>query len=263
MKEMEIPHLKIDGEGQPFVWLHGMLNSVESDSVYSLIDFNQISKLVSVVRYDVCNKSVTGDYSWDASTEELIRIADAQNYSSVILGGSSMGSGTAIHCTVRFPEKVKALILVTPPPAWEMRAGVKALYEKIASKANQKTIPNILQRIIQRNQDPPEFYEQRHPGARERLLEYRLSFEPSYYSQIYLGGAASDFPPREQIAQIAVPTLIVALPDDVNHPLDMAQELNALIRGSELVVISDYHNYQELQKKVFEFMDEVSNNNKS
>lgn len=260
---MITPLLTIQGEGQPFVWLHGMLNSVESDSVYSLIDFNLISKLVSVVRYDVCNKSVTGSYNWNASTDELIQLANEQNYDSMVLGGSSMGAGTAIHAAVKFPEKVKALILVTPPPAWEMRRKVKALYEKIASKANQKTIPEILKRIIQRNEDPPEFFELKHPGTRQRLLKYRLSFEPYYYSQIYLGGAASDLPPRKQIAEINVPTLIVALPDDVNHPLEMAQELHSLIRGSELFIVSDYDDYQNLQKIVHDFLSKVVYNNKS
>lgn len=260
---MEIPHLKIDGKGQPFIWLHGMLNSVESDSIYSLIDFNRLTKLVSAVRYNACNKSITGDYSWNSSTDELINVANVRNFDSMILGGSSMGAGTAIHAAVRFPERVKGLILVSPPPAWEMRKEVKVLYEKIASKARPNGIPDMLKRIIQRNQDPPGFFEQNHPGTRQRLLENRLGFEPQYYSQIYLGGAASDLPPREQIAKLDVPTLIVALPDDINHPLGMAQELNKLIKGSELLVISDYNDYQKLQIKVYDFLTSHRFNNKS
>jgi pimeloyl-ACP methyl ester carboxylesterase len=181
----------------------------------------------------------------------------------MILSGSSMGAGTVIYTAVKFPERVKALVLVNPPPAWEMRSGVKALYEKIASKGNQKYVPDILKRIIQRNQDPPEFYEQIHPGTRQRLLEYLLGFEPQYYSSIYLGGAVSDLPPRELISNINVPTLIVTVPDDENHPIKMAQELNNLIKHSELVVVSDFKSYQKLQKKVHDFVKELVLNNKS
>lgn len=254
---MKIPSIHIQGKGQPFVWLHGMLNSVESDSVFSLIDFHPLKTLVSVVRYDACNKSVTGKYTWDAMADELISIANAQKYSSMIIGGASMGSGTAIHCAVKFPERVKALILVTPPPAWEMRSGVKSIYEKIAAKAGQNTIPDILKRIIQLNQDPPEFFEQMHPGTRQLLLGYRLDFESCYYSSIYRGGAVSDLPTREQISNINVPTLIVSLPDDENHPIKMAQELNKLIKGSELVIVTDYDSYQKLQIKVCDFIKEL------
>ena len=92
-----------------------MLNSVDSDTIFSLIDLSQLSKLVSLVRYDACNKSVNGKFTWEAMSDELISVADAQKYKTMILGGSSMGSGTAIHCAVKFPERVKALILVTPP----------------------------------------------------------------------------------------------------------------------------------------------------
>ena len=260
---MEIPHLKIDGEGQPFIWLHGMLNSIESDSVYSLIDFESLQNQVSVVRYNYCNKSIAGDYSWPALTDELISVLDAQKYGKVMMGGLSMGAGTAIHAAVQFPERVKALILVTPPPAWEKREKIKTVYRKVISKTNRENIPEILKRIIQLNQDPPEYFEKNHPGTRQQLLEHRLGFEPQYYTQIYLGGANSDFPSREQISQINVPTLIIALPDDPNHPLETAQELNKLIKGSELVVISDYEDYKNLQTEVRHFIAKHGFANKS
>jgi len=260
---MEIPHLKIDGKGQPFVWLHGMLNSVESDSIYSFIDFNELSKIVSVVRYDACDQSPTGDYCWNAMTEELMGVADTQEYDSMILGGCSMGSGTAIHAAIRFPERVKALILITPPPAWEIRTAVKAVYEKVALKANPKYIPEIIKRIIHLNEDPPVFFEEMRPGTRQRLLEIRLGFEPQYYFSIYHGGAISDFPTREQISQIKVPTLIVTDPDDLNHPIEIAKELNQLIPNSELFYVSGVNDFNKLQKRIHDFICSIGHNNKS
>lgn len=240
-----------------------MLGSVASDSVFSLVDLAHLAGQLSLLRYDACGQSISGDYSWDAMTDELIRTADEHQYNSIILGGTSMGAGTALHAAVRFPERVKALILVTPPPAWELRGGVKTLYSKIAEKANKNTIPEFLKRIVQLNADPPEFYEQVYPGTRQRLLEYQLGFEPRYYSQIYNGGAASDFPPREQVAQINVPTLLVSLPEDSKHPVEIAQNLHQLIRGSELLVISDYASYENLQERVSDFIEKLGFNNKS
>lgn len=253
---MNLPPLTIQGEGRPFVWLHGMLNSVESDSLYSLVDLKKVAKIASVIRYDACGKSVAGNYKWDAMTNQLKDVAETCKYDSIMVGGTSMGSVTALHFAFMYPEKVKALILVTPPPAWEKREAIKAVYRKIASKANHTTIPEFLKRLITLNQDPPNFFEDKHPGTRQRLMEYRLGFDPLYYPQIYMGGAVSDLPSREQVATIKVPTLIVALPDDVNHPLNIAQELNELIDRSKLRIVSDYKGFLNLQEEIQEFLTE-------
>lgn len=247
---MNIPELYITGTGHPLIWMHGMLNSVESDSIYSLVDFGQLSKLVQLIRYDACNKSVTGDYSWNGLVQELNAIIDSRNAGKVILGGVSMGSGTALYTAIRNPEKVKALILVTPPPAWEVRVATQALYEKIALKARPDHLPDFLKRIIQRNQDPPEFFEQEYPGTREKLLALRMNFDPAYYYSIYHGGAISDFPLREELKQVNIPTLIVADPNDPGHPVEVAREMHERIPGSELFLVKNIQDYRELQKTV-------------
>jgi pimeloyl-ACP methyl ester carboxylesterase len=255
--------ITIQGEGQPFVWLHGMLGSVESDSVYSMVDFNRISEIASVIRYDACGKSVSGDYSWDGMTNELFNLVNHYKLEPMILGGTSMGSGTAIHFAVRYPERVKALILVTPPPAWEKRKGVKAVYNKIASKADLSGNPEFMRKLISMNSDVPDFFEQENPGTWDRLLKFRLGFERSYYPQIYRGGAVSDLPSPEEIEKIKVPTLIAAFPDDLNHPLEIAQTLNNLIAGAEMVIISNCADYRKFQEKVNDLVSSAFFDNKS
>lgn len=255
---MKIPTLHISGSGQPFIWLHGMLNSVESDSIYSLIDFEQISQQVKLVRYDACDKSTSGDYSWGGMVAELNGIIDSLNCGKVILGGVSMGSGTALYTAIRNPEKVKALVLVTPPPAWEVRVAVQDLYEKIALRARPDHLPEFLKRIIQRNQDPPEFFEQAFPGTREKLLKLRMNFDPGYYYPIYHGGAISDFPERDELKVVDIPTLIVADPNDPGHPIEVAREMNQLIPNSSLVTVSSIADYTLLQETVRVFLGSLT-----
>ncbi|HCY42938.1 MAG TPA: hypothetical protein DHV48_16605, partial [Prolixibacteraceae bacterium] len=151
-----------------------MLNSVESDSIYSLVDFENLAQQVQLIRYNACDKSVTGDYSWSGMVTELNEIIDSLDAEKVILGGVSMGSGTALYTAIRHPEKVKALILVTPPPAWEVRVAVQKTYERIALKARPDHLPDFLKRLILLNQDPPEFFEQQFPETRQKLLELRM-----------------------------------------------------------------------------------------
>lgn len=256
--ELKTPSLYIQGSGQPLIWMHGMLNSVDSDSVYSLINFEKLSSQAQLIRYDACDRSSSGDYSWNGLVQELTDIMHGVHSETVILGGVSMGSGTALYTAIRNPEKVKALILVTPPPAWEVRAATQALYEKIALKARPDHLPDFLKRIIQRNQDPPEFFEQHFPGTREKLLKLRMSFDPAYYYSIYHGGAISDFPEREELSRLNIPTLIVGDPNDPGHPIEVAEEMHSLIPDSELFYVSDYNDYLRLQKKVSDFLGKTT-----
>lgn len=255
---MKIPSLHIYGSGQPFLWMHGMLNSVESDSLYSLVDFNKLSELVQLIRYDACDKAIDGDYSWNGLVAELKSIIESLSSKEAILGGVSMGSGTALYTAIRHPEMVKALVLVTPPPAWEVRVATQALYEKIALKARPDHLPDFLKRIIQRNQDPPEFYEHLFPGTRKKLLDLRMNFDPAYYYSIYHGGAISDFPVREELKKVKIPTLIIGDPNDPGHPIDVAREMHSLIPNSQLSELRNIEDYFQLQETVSYFIKSVT-----
>jgi pimeloyl-ACP methyl ester carboxylesterase len=234
--------------------MHGMLNSVESDSIYSLIDFSRVAKQVQLIRYDACDKDTDGDYSWNGLVNELKTIIHSLDCDKAILGGVSMGSGTALYTAIRHPKLVRALILVTPPPAWEVRVATQALYEKIALKARPDHLPDFLKRIIQRNQDPPEFYEQQFPGTRSKLLDLRMSFEPAYYYSIYHGGAISDFPLREELTKVKIPTLIIGDPNDPGHPIEVAREMQSLIPNAQLIEIQNIEDYFQLQETVSYFL---------
>jgi pimeloyl-ACP methyl ester carboxylesterase len=234
-----------------------MLNSVEADSAYSLVDLKLLSGQVSVVRYDYCDQSVDGDYTWPALMDELVLVTDSLKTDQAIFGGLSMGAGTILHLAVSFPERIKGMILVTPAPGWEMREKTIMVYRKIESQTSQHKIPEILKRIVNWSQDPPEFYEQQFPGTKKKLQDLRLKFAPGYYTKIYSGGAESDYPSREQISEITVPTLIISVPGDVNHPSEMANELKYLIKNSDLFEVTSFDDYLKLQNKVFDFIREL------
>jgi Predicted hydrolases or acyltransferases (alpha/beta hydrolase superfamily) len=254
---LQTPKLHISGAGHPFLWMHGMLNSVESDSIYSLVDFCKLSELVQLIRYDACDKAIDGDYSWNGLVDELRAIIESLSCEKAILGGVSMGSGTALYTAIRYPELVKALVLVTPPPAWEVRVATQALYEKIALKARPDHLPDFLKRIIQRNQDPPEFYEQLFPGTRKKLLDLRTNFDPAYYYSIYHGGAISDFPVREKLKEVKIPTLIIGDPNDAGHPIDVAREMQSLIPDCQLIELKNSEDYLQLQEIVSYFVKSI------
>lgn len=259
---MKIPKIYTKGRGIPFIWLHGMLSSTESDSLNPMLDFDSIAKTVKVLRYNYRDKNKNADYTWTSLSEELSHIIDYNDIESPILAGLSMGTGTILHYISNFENTAKALVLVTPPPAWESREKIKKVYKKIAQKTKSDNIPEVVKKLISSPTDIPEYVIEKYPEIREKIIECRLNFEPDYYKCIYSDGAISDFPSRELISKIKIPTLIIAQTNDDNHPIETAIELNQLIKKSELFVISNFDDYTKTSSIINNFIDkECLNNN--
>jgi pimeloyl-ACP methyl ester carboxylesterase len=60
--------------------------------------------------------------------------------------------------------------------------------------------------------------------------------DPAALALALRGAAESNLPPREEVATISVPTLILAWEDDPGHPVSTATALAELIDGAELSV---------------------------
>ena len=81
-----------------------------------------------------------------------------------------------------------------------------------------------------------------------------MSFDPAYYYSIYHGGAISDFPERDELKLVQIPTLIVGDPNDPGHPIEVAREMNELISTSRLFKVSNIEDYKQLQEIVSIFL---------
>jgi pimeloyl-ACP methyl ester carboxylesterase len=60
-------------------------------------------------------------------------IADQLGLERFVAGGVSLGCATALYAALVAPQRISALILGTPPTAWETRAAQAALYEQMAA----------------------------------------------------------------------------------------------------------------------------------
>jgi 3-oxoadipate enol-lactonase len=64
------------------------------------------------------------------------------------------------------------------------------------------------------------------------------SADPHRLATVLQGAATADLPPREQIAAIEVPTLVLAWSGDTGHPVSTARALEELIPGARLHLAS-------------------------
>jgi pimeloyl-ACP methyl ester carboxylesterase len=222
-------------DGTPFVWVHGMTSSMAADDDTGVFDWSSLEG-VCLVRYDAPGhgRSPIGEsgevHRWDRLAGDLFAVADSAGFSSFVAGGASMGAATTLHAAVQQPERVSAMVLVIPPTAWETRAGQADMYRFGMHVVEEGGIEALLELERQVPGQGPLG----DPTIRERFQQHLLDMAPRALIRIFEGAIESDLPPRQAIAALEQPSLILAWTDDPGHPVSTADQLHDLLPNSEL-----------------------------
>lgn len=222
------------GDGPDLIWGHGLSQSRADESVLSLVDWSRIP--ARVTRYDARGhgeSESTPDlegYSWAELALDQLALADALGIDRYVAAGASMGCGTALHVGVRAPDRVRGLILVIPPTAWETRAAQAELWAQSATVIETEGVEAMIAaRAALPAPDP--FVDD--PGYRDRSAAATRRWDPARLAHVMRGAARADFPTRDEIAAITTPTLILAWTGDPVHPAATADELSRLLPHAE------------------------------
>ncbi|MBE9538567.1 MAG: alpha/beta hydrolase [Proteobacteria bacterium] len=228
------------GTGQPFIWAHSLLGSMAQDLEGEVLAWRELTDVARVIRYDArghgCSE-VFGkpeDFRWDKLANTLWQVADTYTEDKVIVGGASMGCATSLYAACQRPEQVKAMVLVIPPTAWELRAKMKRNYSFIAKFVNvTRGLPFRLLKLIPAAGGDAGFQ------RRVMSVMARHLAKANYKGVVgaMRGAALSDLPPLEELKKLTMPVLILAWPDDPTHPLSIAEKLHDTLPNSQLEVI--------------------------
>ncbi len=231
--------VEVSGSGPSLIWGHGLSMNRASDAEMGLLDWARIP--VTVVRYDARGHGESestpelGAYSWAELALDQLALADALGVDDYVAAGASMGCGTALHAAILGPDRVRALVLVLPPTAWEDRAAQAEQWELAATVIEEQGVEGVI--AARAELDPPDPFvgdEQR----REQLAAATRAWEPDRLALVMRGATRANLPDRSEIARIGVPTLVLAWTGDPVHPMSTAEELHSLIPDAELHVAS-------------------------
>jgi pimeloyl-ACP methyl ester carboxylesterase len=104
-------YIKTIGNGEPLFFLHSSLLTSEMWN----IQMEYFSKKYLTIAYDFCGHGKSelpkGSYS---DYDDLKAIIDKKNLSKIILIGCSYGGSVALDFTLKYPEYVSKLILISP-----------------------------------------------------------------------------------------------------------------------------------------------------
>jgi len=198
-------YYEMAGNGHPLVLIHG--GAVDSRAFDD--QFEEFARHYQVVRYDLRGTGRSGDRDKPFSnTEDLYGLLQYLKISTAYLLGISRGGGFAYDFTLDHPEMVKALILVSS----NLSAGVpayEAMFERSTEAGKQS---GVAAAAGVWGNDP--YQGPQREEARPKVLSIiedniaRFRYFDGYEPVEQL--SSSNVPRAERLAEIKVPTLVLA-----------------------------------------------------
>jgi len=259
--EIDFHYLDL-GDGLPFFLQHGLGGDVSQP-----IELYAPPPSVRLVTMDARGHGATRPtgtaayFTFDAFADDLYALAGHLGLPSFVVGGISMGAGVALNLALRYPTRVRGLVLVRP--AWLEQP----MPENLASMV---TVGELIQRFgaptaRRRFLDTPIYQALRAtaPYTADSLLG-QFDEARAEDAVVRLQRMPEDAPNRHRAAWEALhtPTLILANQEDPMHPFAYATTLAEAIAGATLIEVTSKavdktRHIAEVRQAINAFLQEV------
>lgn len=223
-------YIERTGVGDPVVLIHG--NFVSSRMWDSQLP---LAESFDLIRYDVRgfgqSPLVSGPYSDEA---DLAALLDVLGVDSVHLVGSSMGGGIAVDFTVRYPERVRSMVVVPggisgwEPPGWMME-GWEEFEAALKAGDARKATATIMAFPPMR---PLEARPALHREMTTMIQQHRWGEDWDSVETDKL-----EPPAAQRLAEISVPTLVLSGSLDDAAFLELGDQMAREMPNAERLVI--------------------------
>jgi pimeloyl-ACP methyl ester carboxylesterase len=225
------------GDGPPIVLLHG-LSATRRNVVQG--SRHLIKRGYRLIAYDARGHGASspgGSYDYAELVDDLEAVLEQLGIERTALVGSSMGAATAMAFTLEHPERVAALVQITPAYTGYARTGDVDgdSWERMASELERGGVDAFVE-VAQPEGLPERWREIAREATRQRMERHR---DPAA-----VAAALRDVPRSvawkglDVLGDLDVPVLIVGSRDEADslHPLGVAEEYDRRLPRSELVV---------------------------
>ena len=177
--------------------------------------------------------SDAGAYEYEHLAADLEAVLDGLEIEGAVLAGSSMGAATAMRFALDHPERVRALVQITPAYDGERDEEDLADWEDLADGLSSDGVDGFLSAY-----DPPvegDFRETVMTFTRQRLERHQsLDAVADALRVVPLSHA---FDGLEALQAVEAPTLVVASRDeaDPGHPYKVAEAYAEYLPNAELI----------------------------
>ncbi len=221
-------------EGIPFVFQHGLGGDVTQP-----LGIYRPAAGVRLIAFDMRGHGQTyplgrvEKLSIATLAGDLVALLDFFQIDRAVVGGISLGSAVAASVALRFPDRVRALVLSRP--AWlegPVPENVR-IYALIARLIRQWGAVQGLERF--RSTAEFQAMERESPDCSQSLCgQFEQPRAEEFVARLERLAADTPVTSREDYRTIRAPTLILGSRQDPIHPWTYAEALAQLIPGAEL-----------------------------
>lgn len=225
------------GEGPPVVLLHG-LSATRRNVVQGSRAL--IRKGYRLIAYDARGHGASSPaprYEYGDLVADLAAVLDQLELERAALVGSSMGAATAMAFTLENPDRVPALVQITPAYTGYARASDVGgeSWERMASALESGGVEAFVE-VAQPGDIPEKWRETAREATRQRMERHE--------HPLAVARALREIPRSiaweglEPLSRLEVPVLVVGSRDDLDrlHPLAVAREYAVRLPNAELAV---------------------------
>ena len=215
-------HYEVHGSGEPFLLHHGLTSNCR-DWYRHLPWLTERQRMVLIdARGHGMSSAPAGDehYSWEIMADDANCLLEHLGIERAVIGGLSMGGGVALALALRYPEKVRALILcdcagigVRPATRAASREGMERRMADLAEALRQYGVVEVMgYRAIAAGTAPRPVLEDE--AQREQWLERLSRF--SVNGAIHASRAVfmTKVEGLERVKELTMPTLVVIGEED-------------------------------------------------
>ncbi len=220
------------GTGFPLVLIHGLNGDLTG---WALV-LPEFSKHYRTVAMDVRGHGGTSKpdhpYSIRGFSEDLFGFMQTLGISQAHLLGLSMGGAIAQQFALDHPEMIRTLVLISTFSYVDEHA--RRAVNGLKSSLARGGYPAFFDEVVKLAFTPG--YIAANPGPIAELKKKRIATN----SPVAIGRATEAclaFNLKENIARIALPTLVVSGREDVFTPIHLAEQIHHSIRGSEWKIL--------------------------
>jgi pimeloyl-ACP methyl ester carboxylesterase len=259
---------KGSGEAQALLWGHALMGSMDQEVGSEIMPWMGLDDANRLIRWDARGHGASEatlmeeDYQWPELAKDLWAVADGFELDAAILGGISMGSGTALHAAVMAPNRTIGMVLMAPPTGWETRPRQARLYRSSARILDTVGLSPFrfmgeLAACVTSISSPNRSSENHLAKLQRSVMRGLRSADPRSVAAALRGAALSDLPSRDVLEKLDVPTLILAWTGDWSHPLSTAETLESWLPNASLDVASNPKDVQNWPHRMKTFIDEL------